>query len=33
MFFTVRVIEGWNRLPREIVMFPSLEICKTAWAA
>ena len=25
-FFTVRVIEHWHRLPREVVKFPSLEI-------
>ncbi|XP_066843160.1 olfactory receptor 14A16-like [Anser cygnoides] len=27
-FFTVRVMEYWNRLPREVVEFPSLEIFK-----
>ena len=25
-FFTVRVMENWNRLPREIVDSPPLEI-------
>jgi len=28
-FFTLRVMEPWNRLPREAVESPSLEICKT----
>ena len=28
-FFTVRVTEHWNRLPREAVEFPYLEIFKT----
>ncbi|KFV78484.1 hypothetical protein N308_03035, partial [Struthio camelus australis] len=28
-FFTVRVTEHWNRLPREAVECPSLEIFKT----
>ena len=27
--FTVKVIEHWGRLPREIVEFPSLKIFKT----
>ena len=28
-FFMVMVTEHWNRLPREVVKFPSMEIFKT----
>ena len=28
-FFMIRVMEHWNRLPREIVEYPSMEIFKT----
>jgi len=28
-FFTLRVMERWNRFPREVVESPSLEIFKT----
>jgi len=29
-FFTLRVTEQWNRLPRDVVECPSLEIFKTS---
>jgi len=28
-FFPLRVTEHWNRLPREVADYPSLEIFKT----
>jgi len=28
-FFTLRVMEHWNRLPREVMESPSLEIFRT----
>jgi len=28
MFFTVRVVEHWHMLPREVVEAPALETCK-----
>jgi len=29
-FFIVRVLEHWNRLPRDVVDYPSLKILKTS---
>lgn len=31
VFFTVRMIKHWHRLPREIVASPSLELSKLNW--
>jgi len=28
-FFTLKLMESWNRLPREVVESPSVEIFKT----
>jgi len=28
-FFTIRVVKDWNRLPREVVQSPSVEILKS----
>ena len=30
-FFTMRVVRCWNRLPREAIDDPSLEVFKARW--
>jgi len=30
-FFTMRAVRYWNRLPREIVAAPSLEVLRPVW--